>query len=149
MYNDENEDTRPSERITGAIEGGLDSTEKDSGEPLFDLRRYIDDVKRERTEWKQTLQDRKRQYKSTLKHMTRTKQGEQDVDLSALSETERNFLLVRPNYEHICEKAKKLAILASEVSIMQEHVTHLHKRCLLRAEKKLDDLTTRIINMIE
>ncbi|XP_012269770.1 uncharacterized protein LOC105694034 [Athalia rosae] len=120
-----------------------------STEQPFDLEKYINRLEHERSMWKQTLLERKRQYKSLLKQSTNQQQHEQDLDLSVLSENERTFLLVRPNYEHICVKANNLSTLAAEITILNDHVTHLHNRSILRAQKKLDNLTSKVMKMID
>lgn len=113
------------------------------------MQKYINDLKQERKEWKRTFRQRERQHKALLKQTTNMHQREQELDLNVLSESERSFLLSRPNYEHIYEKAKKLGLMALETKLLNEHVMHLHKQHMLRAQKKLDDLTTRVIGMVD
>ncbi|XP_046739726.1 uncharacterized protein LOC124407535 [Diprion similis] len=142
----ENNGIQVEERIENVVP---DDLEKKTDGTQFDIEKYIADLEEERKIWKQTLLDRKRQHKSISKQTSNLQRCEQDLDLNVLSESERTFLLVRPNYEHICEKAKKLRIMAAETRIFCNQMTHLHNQCMLRARRKLDALTTKIIDMVD
>nr|XP_046472734.1 uncharacterized protein LOC124214485 [Neodiprion pinetum] len=142
----ENKGRQVEEKMENVV---LDDSEKKSTATQFDIEKYIVDLEEERKIWKETLLDRKRQYKSISKQTSNLQCCKQEVDLNVLSESERTFLLVRPNYEHICEKAKKLCIMADETRIYYNQMTHLHNQCMLKARRRLDALTTKIIDMVD
>lgn len=73
----------------------------------------------------------------------------QILDINVLTETERTFVLTRPNYEHICKNSQKLLDVALKLSTLSQHVQKLNRRFMERMESNVSKATVNIIKMSE
>ena len=118
-------------------------------EEPFDLRAYIDSLKREKKAWNEVLQERRNQYRDLVTKKAMVENNGQEIDLSVLTESERNFIEARPNYEHIVKSSKALVDMAVKVTILNQHCTQLKERFLENMEKKIKEATKKIISMVD
>ncbi|XP_076276554.1 uncharacterized protein LOC143207221 [Lasioglossum baleicum] len=115
----------------------------------FDLEQYICSLKNERTEWLKTLKQRRAERKSLTKQKLRLENEGQPVDLTALTDSEKAFVVARPNYQNIWKKNKKLRETTSKVLILNQMVYKLNQRFIFKMEKRLSKCTGKIIEMSE
>lgn len=118
-------------------------------EESFDLRAYIDNLKREKQDWHEVLQERRTQYRNLLKKKAMVEKNGQEVDLSLFTESERNFIEARPNYENIVKSGQSLVDMAVKVTILNQHCTRLHERFYEKMDKKIKEARTKIISMVD
>lgn len=113
----------------------------------FNLEEYIEKLRQERKNWQQEYKDRRTQRKNLLKQKESLEEQGQIIDINALTEHERNFLLTRPNYEHICKNSQKLLDTAIKLSTLGELVNTLNTRFMKKMENNMLATTKNIIKM--
>ncbi|XP_033226918.1 uncharacterized protein LOC117179345 [Belonocnema kinseyi] len=118
-------------------------------EESFDLRAYIDSLKREKQDWHEVLQERRTRYRNLLKKKAMIEKNGQEVDLSLFTESERNFIEARPNYEDIVKSSKSLVDMAVRVTILNQHCTRLHATFYEKMDKKIKEAKAKIISMVD
>ena len=115
----------------------------------FDLRGYIDSLKHEKKSWHDFYQELKVRNRKLVKKKALIEQNGQDVDLSVLSESERNFIEARPNYEHIVKSSKTLVDMAVKVAVLNQQCNNLNKRFKSKLEGRIQDATAKVISMVD
>ncbi|XP_020300084.1 uncharacterized protein LOC109863861 [Pseudomyrmex gracilis] len=113
----------------------------------FNLEEYIERLREERKNWQREYKDRRTQRKNLLKQKASLEGQGQIIDINALTERERNFLLTRPNYEHICKNSQKLLDTAIKLSTLGELVNTMHIRFMKKMENNILATTKSIIKM--
>ncbi|XP_076654780.1 uncharacterized protein LOC143360096 [Halictus rubicundus] len=116
---------------------------------VFDLEQYIHRLKNERTEWIKTWKQRKAERKSLTKKKLQLESQGQPVDLTALTDSEKAFVVARPNYQSICKKNKKLKETMLKVLMLHQMVYKLNQRFILKMEKRVSKIKGKIIEMSE
>jgi len=120
-----------------------------NGVEAFSLKEYIDKLRQERKNWQQEYRNRKTQRKNLTKQKTNVEGQEQVLDINILKESERAFVLTRPNYEHLCKNSQKLLDMALKISILSQHVNKLNRRFMERMEGNISKATVNIIKISE
>ncbi|XP_015596974.1 uncharacterized protein LOC107268571 [Cephus cinctus] len=123
----------------------VECTKDNEIEEAFNLQEYIQSLKQERKLWQEKLSSRKRQRKDLTKQKDNILRSGQDLDLNVLSESERSFLLARPNYEHICSNGIKLSDVTDKVVMLNKCVHRLNNIFIQMMEDKVKDVTITII----
>lgn len=116
---------------------------------VFNFEEYVNSLKNERKEWLETYKRRKRERRSLTKQKLRLENDGQPLDLNLLSDSEKAFLLARPNYQNICKNANKLSETALKISMLNDMVYEVNKRFILQMEERLRKIKKRIIETSE
>ncbi|XP_011633404.1 uncharacterized protein LOC105424718 [Pogonomyrmex barbatus] len=116
---------------------------------VFNLKEYIEKLRQERKDWQQKYKNRKVQRKNLTKQKITIEGQGQILDINLLTESERHFVLTRPNYEHICKNSQKLLDLALKLSILSQHVYKLNRRFMEKMEGNISKATIDIIKISE
>jgi len=114
---------------------------------VFNLKEYIEKLRQERKDWQQEYKNRKAQRRNLTKQKASV-EG-QVLDINLLTEAERNFVLTRPNYEHICRNSQKLLDMALKMSTLSQHVHKLNRRFMERMEGNISKATVNVIKISE
>ncbi|XP_012531070.1 uncharacterized protein LOC105833687 isoform X1 [Monomorium pharaonis] len=115
----------------------------------FNLKEYIEKLKQERKDWQQEYRKRKTQRRNLIKQKISMEEQGQILDINVLTETERTFVLTRPNYEHICKNSKKLQDVALRISTLSQNVHKLNRRFMERMESNIAKATVQVIKISE
>jgi len=73
----------------------------------------------------------------------------QVLDLNLLTESDRTFLLKRPNYEYICKNNEKLLDITLQISILSKIVQTLNQDFIERMQDNISKATKNLIKMSE
>ncbi|XP_029160382.1 uncharacterized protein LOC114932387 [Nylanderia fulva] len=111
----------------------------------FNLKEYIEKLKQERKDWQQEYRERKTQRKNLTKQKNSMKG--QVFDENLLTESERDFLLSRPNYEHIYQNNQKIVDAALKISTLSQHVHRLNQKFIEKMENNISTATKNIIKL--
>jgi len=76
------------------------------------------------------------------------KQG-QAFDISILTESDRAFLLTRPNYELICQNSQKTLDTALKISLLGQHIQKLNQKFMEKMENNISTATKNVIKLSE
>ncbi|XP_078045127.1 uncharacterized protein LOC144474286 [Augochlora pura] len=125
------------------------SPSKTSQVEEFDLKQYIRNLENERKEWISMLKQRKSERKRLMNQKLRLESQRQPFDLNALTDSERAFVMARPNYQHIYENNKKLQETAVKVSILNQIVYRVNQKFISKMEVGLCKMTENIIQKTE
>ena len=120
-----------------------------TAEEPFNLDKYIINLKNERKEWIETLKQRKAQRKILTKQKLCIENQGQVIDLNVLTESERAFVMARPNFQEICKNHKKILDVTLKVSELRSIVHKLNEKFILQMEERLQKLTDKIIEISE
>jgi len=115
----------------------------------LNLKEYIEKLKRERKNWQEEYRKRKIKLRILTKEKANMEQKGQNLDISVLSESERTFLLKRPNYEYICKNIQKLLDMALKINILNQFIRKLNRRFMETMESNISKATRKIIKMSE
>ncbi|XP_012228479.1 uncharacterized protein [Linepithema humile] len=110
------------------------------------MKEYIEKLTQEKKDWQQEYKNRKSQCRNLIKQKTSMETQGQALDLNLLTESDRAFLLERPNYEYICRNNQKLLDMTLKISVLSEIV---HKFNLKFMEKMQDNMSKAIKNLIK
>jgi len=113
------------------------------------LREYIEKLKHERKNWQEEYKKRKIKHRILTKEKANMEQQGQSLDINVLSESERTFLLKRPNYEYICKNTQKLLDIALKINILNQLIRKLNQTFMETMENNISKATTKIIKMSE
>ncbi|KAI4501180.1 hypothetical protein M0802_003553 [Mischocyttarus mexicanus] len=116
-------------------------------EESFNLQEYINDLKQERKLWQLKLKERKSKRRVLTKQKSALENLGQNLDYKALSDSERSFLSANPNYEYIYENSQKLSKTTLKVILLNELISKLNNRFMIRMKEKLDKTTKKIIEI--
>ncbi|XP_033326777.1 uncharacterized protein LOC117220676 [Megalopta genalis] len=111
----------------------------------FDFEQYIHNLKNERKQWITMLKQRKSERKRLLNQKLRLESQRQPFDLTVLTDSERAFVLARPNYQNIYENNKKLREKTVKLSILNQMVYRVNQKFISRMEVGLRKITEKII----
>ena len=114
-------------------------------EEAFNLKEYINALRNEREEWIRTFRRRKAERKSLTKHKLRLESEGQPLDVNILSDSERTFVIARPDYQNICKSNKRLSERTLRVSVLNQLTNALNQRFIFRMEKRLGKVTKKVI----
>lgn len=115
----------------------------------FNLKEYIEKLRQERKDWQQEYKNRKNQRKTLIKRKANIQAQGQTLDMTVLTESERAFLVARPNYEHICGNSQRLLDVALKISTISQLVQSLNERFVDRMENNISIATRNIIEISE
>ena len=113
----------------------------------FNLKEYIEKLRQERNDWQQEYRNRKTQRKNLTKQKT-SMEG-QVLDINILTESERDFLLTRPNYEYICQNSQKILDATLKISTLSQHVHKLNQKFIEKMENNISTATKNVIKLSE
>lgn len=114
-------------------------------EDTFNLEEYIIRLRNERKEWIKTLKERKMQRRSLMKKKASVESQGQLLDYSVLTEHEKAFVSVKPNYHELCKNYTKLSDINLRTRLLRTLVYKLKQDFILQMEGKLDRATKKII----
>lgn len=114
-------------------------------EEAFNLEEYINGLRNEREEWIRTFKRRKAEQKSLTKHKLRLESEGQPLDVNILPDSERTFVIARPDYQHICKSNKRLSERTLRVSVLNQMANVLNQRFIFQMEKRLGKVTEKVI----
>lgn len=115
----------------------------------FDLEEYIEKLQQERKNWEQEYRNRKSQRKNLTKRKAIVESQRQSLNLNILTESERAFILARPNYENICKKSQKLPEVVLKISALSKMVHKLNQEFMETIENNISRATRDIIEKLE
>lgn len=115
----------------------------------FNLKEYIEKLKHERKTWQEECKKRKIERRSLTKDKESIERQGQVLDLNILSESERTFLLKRPDYEYICKNNQKLVDVALKISTLNQLIHKLNQRFMEKMESNISKATSNVIKMSE
>ncbi|EZA48884.1 hypothetical protein DMN91_005698 [Ooceraea biroi] len=115
----------------------------------FNLKEYTKKLKDERTNWQEEYRRRKIERRDLAKEKASMEEEGQTLDINILSESERTFLLKRPNYEYFCKNNQKLLDVALKISMLNQLVRKLNQRFMEKMEDNISQSTRSIIEMSE
>ncbi|XP_014601667.1 PREDICTED: uncharacterized protein LOC106785573 [Polistes canadensis] len=118
-----------------------------TGKESFNLQEYINDLKQERKLWQLKLKERKSKRRILTKQKSALENLGQNLDYKALSDSERSFLLAKPNYDYIYENSQKLSNRSLKVILLNELMFKLNDKFIIRMQEKLDKITKKIIEI--
>ncbi|EFN67675.1 hypothetical protein EAG_00737 [Camponotus floridanus] len=113
----------------------------------FNLKKYIEELRQERKAWQKEYKSRKTQRKDLAKQKTSLEK--QAFDISILTESDRAFLLTRPNYELICQNSQKTLDAALKISLLGQHIQKLNKKLMEKMENNISTATKNVIKLSE
>lgn len=113
------------------------------------LKEYVEKLRQERKDWQQEYKNRKVQRRNLTKQKASVEGQGQVLNINILTETERTFILTRPNYEHICKNSQKLLDMALKISMLNQHVYKLNRRFMEQIEGNIAKATANIIKISE
>lgn len=73
----------------------------------------------------------------------------QVLDINILTESERDFLLTRPNYEYICQNSQKILDATLKISTLSQHVHKLNQKFIEKMENNISTATKNVIKLSE
>lgn len=73
----------------------------------------------------------------------------QVFDINILTESDRVFLLTRPDYEHICQNSRKTLDAALKISTLSQHIHKLNKKFMEKMENNISTATKNVIKLSE
>lgn len=111
------------------------------------MKDYIEKLRQERKDWQQEYRKRKTQRKNLTKQKTNL--NGQIFDINILTESERGFLLARPNYEHVCQNGQKILDAALKISTLSQHVHRLNQKFIEKMENNIYTATKNVIKLSE
>lgn len=114
-----------------------------------DLKDYIEKLRQERKEWQREYKKRKTQRKNLTKQKLSVEEQGQVLDLNILTESDRTFLLTRPNYEYICQNSQKTLNAALKISILSQHIHKLNQKFMEEMKSNIYTATKNVINFSE
>ena len=114
-------------------------------EEAFNLEEYINGLKNEREEWIRTFRKRKADQKSLTKHKLRLESEGQPSDMNILLDSERTFVIARPDYQHVCKSNRRLSERTLRVSVLNRMANALNQRFIFQMEKRLGKVTEKVI----
>ncbi|XP_076673677.1 uncharacterized protein LOC143371912 [Andrena cerasifolii] len=126
-------------------DAGAERASEASQEEAFNLEEYINGLRNEREEWIGTFRRRKAEQKSLTKHKLRLESEGQPLDVNILSDSERTFVIARPDYQNICKSNKRLSERTLRVSVLNQMTNALNQRFILQMEKRLGKVTKKVI----
>ncbi|KAM0735871.1 hypothetical protein ACS0PU_009832 [Formica fusca] len=115
----------------------------------FNLKEYIEKLKQERKDWQKEYKNRKIQRKNLTKQKTSVEEQGQVFDINILTESDRVFLLTRPDYEHICQNSRKTLDAALKISTLSQHIHKLNKKFMEKMENNISTATKNVIKLSE
>lgn len=121
----------------------------DTNVETFNLKEYVGKLKQERKDWQQEYKNRKIRRKNLAKQKINLEKQGQPLDINILTESERVFLMSRPNYEHMCKSSKNLSNMALKISILNQLVCKLNKQFMKKMEDNISRATRDVIKMVE
>lgn len=113
----------------------------------FNLKKYIEELRQERKDWQKEYKSRKTQRKNLAKQKTSLEKQGQAFDISILTESDRVFLLTRPNYELICQNSQKTLDAALKISLLGQHIQKLNKKFMEKMESNISTTTKNVIKL--
>lgn len=113
------------------------------------LKEYIEKLKQEKQDWQQEYKNRKSQTRNLTKQKTSMETQGQVLDLNLLTESDRAFLLERPNYEYICRNTQKLLDMTLEISTLSQIVHKFNEKFMEKIQDSMDKATKSLIKMSE
>lgn len=116
-------------------------------EERFELADYVERLRRERKLWIETWRQRKAERKILTGRKSSAEARGQCFEVNVLSDSQRAFVLARPNYEEISQDRRKLIAVAMKVAALNRLARKLNQRFISQMEEKLYDVTKRIIKM--
>lgn len=114
---------------------------------VFNTRGYIENLRKEITEWKDLMRKQKNELNS-LSESYRNKQ-EQSFDLSILSASDRAFLNDGPNYEEFLSQVQELRKVAIKVAYLNLQNSELETNLTKLLESEIEDASVRVIKLID
>ena len=103
-------------------------------------------MRKERKQWKETLQERKLNTKIAKKERNIIKTDGPPLDLSILTDSQKAFVNARPPYEQIFENIKTLKDLAVKIAVLKQEIDLLNNTLLLKIERKVAAATKALID---
>lgn len=73
----------------------------------------------------------------------------QAFDINILTESDRTFLLTRPNYELICQNNQKTLDAALKISLLSQHIQKLNQKFMEKMENNISIATKNVIKLSE
>lgn len=110
----------------------------------FNLEEYVKSLKAEYEEWKKTLKERKHKRRLLAKQEEALKGGV-ELDINIFTESEREFIQARPNYEVICEKINDLVPVAVKVAQGNIEINHLNDNLQQLLGEKIKESKIKMI----
>ena len=142
---DKDKSTQLTSDKCAVTDAGAEQASEALQEDAFNLEEYINGLKNEREEWIRTLRRRKAEQKSLTKHKLRLESEGQPLDLNILPDSEKTFVIARPDYQHICKSNKRLSETTLRVSVLNRMANALNQRFIFQMEKRLGKVTEKVI----
>lgn len=115
----------------------------------FNLKKYIEKLRQERKDWQKEYRSRKTQRKNLAKQKASLETQGQAFDINILTESDRTFLLTRPNYELICQNNQKTLDAALKISLLSQHIQKLNQKFMEKMENNISIATKNVIKLSE
>lgn len=114
----------------------------------FDIKKYIDSLKKEDKCWRSEYLKRKSQTQEFLK---RDKNHDyiQTIDYSCLSDSERAFLSTKPDYDEFNKNLFQLHAMATKVVYLNLCAENFCNKSSFKLQKDLDNAKYRIISLVD
>ncbi|XP_072765556.1 uncharacterized protein [Anoplolepis gracilipes] len=113
----------------------------------FNLKEYVEKLRQERKDWQKEYKNRKTQRKNLTKQKTSVEGQGQVLDINILTESDRSFLLTRPNYEYISQNSQKTLDAVLKISILSQHVHKLNQKFIEKMETNIYTATKNVIKL--
>lgn len=118
-----------------------------SQEKLFNLEKYIIDLRNERKKWIDTLKQRKIQRKNLTSQKLHLENQGQSLDFNILAEFGKTFVRAQPNYQHIYRNYTELLNMIKRILMLHNLTYKLNQKFILQMEKRLNNVTDKIIEI--
>lgn len=113
------------------------------------MKEYIKKLETEDREWRETLSKRKSETRTLRKQKKVLEQSGQELDLSLLSTSQRNFLASQFDCEQFCKNLNKLSEMTVKIIVASRLVEKTNQRLTAKLQKNLDKISERIIDLVE
>lgn len=130
-------------------EGNVQADNMPANTEAFHLGEYIEKLKREQIDWEEEYRKRRARRKDLTKQKAIAESQGQFLDIDRLTESEKAFVRMRPNYEDICKNMQKLSNVALKISILNQMVHNSHQKFTERMESNISRATRDIIQMLK
>ncbi|XP_011506218.1 PREDICTED: uncharacterized protein LOC105368791 [Ceratosolen solmsi marchali] len=115
----------------------------------FDIKKYIETLNEEDRKWREVYAKRKSRVQDLIKHNKHKEQAGQILDINFLSDHQRAFLALKPDYKEFNKNVFQLQAIATKVMFLNICSKHFYESVITTLQEDTNNIMHRIFNLID